>query len=223
MEIGFHGVMTKQRSWRKNEVQADLHVHSCHSKHPGEWILQRLGAQESYTPVETIYRQAKEQGSAFVTLTDHNTIDGALELCRAHPEDCFVSTEATAYFPEDGCKVHTLCYDISPAQFATIQRARENICNLRDYLRQEDIACSVAHATFSVNNRLTLDHIEKLLVLFDEKSDSPSFCGCASAASETSPFRSRLKAAPSSSRPCQPLGVVGESGCGKSTLARTIL
>lgn len=148
-------------------IHADLHVHSLHSKHPGEWILQRLGASESYTTVETVYRLAKEQGNTYVTLTDHNTIDGALELCRLHPEDCFISTEATAYFPEDGCKVHVLCYGITPEQFSVIQQARENIYNLRDYLRQSHIACSVAHATYSVNNRLTLDHIEKLLVLFN--------------------------------------------------------
>jgi glycosyltransferase involved in cell wall biosynthesis len=159
--------MTKTAFIRNRTARTDLHVHSCHSKHPGEWILQRLGARESYTPVETIYRQAKEQGNTFVTLTDHNTIDGALELCRLHPDDCFVSTEATAYFPEDGCKVHILCYDITSDQFAAIQRARENIYNLRDYLRSENIACSVAHATFSVNNRLTLEHLEKLIVLFD--------------------------------------------------------
>lgn len=167
MDIRLTITMTKQGTARKSEFRADLHVHSCYSKHPGEWILQRLGAHESYTPVEAIYRQAKEQGNAFVTLTDHNTIDGALELCRLHPDDCFVSTEATAYFPEDGCKIHVLCYDITPAQFSVIQRARENIYNLRDYLRQENIACSVAHATFSVNNRLTIDHLEKLLVLFN--------------------------------------------------------
>jgi glycosyltransferase involved in cell wall biosynthesis/predicted metal-dependent phosphoesterase TrpH len=148
-------------------VRADLHVHTWHSKHPSEWLLQRIGAGESYTPVETVYQLAKAQGNTFVTITDHNTIDGALELCRLHPEDCFVSTEATAYFPDDGCKVHILCYDITPAQFAVIQRARDDIHNLRDYLRQENIACSVAHATFSVNNRLTLEHLEQLLVLFD--------------------------------------------------------
>lgn len=159
--------MTKQGTSKRYEARADLHVHSCHSKHPGEWILQRLGAHESYTPVEAIYRQAKEQGNAFVTITDHNTIEGALELCRLHPADCFISTEATTYFPEDGCKIHVLCYGITPAQFAVIQRARDNIYNLRDYLRQENIACSVAHATFSINNRLTLDHLEKLLVLFN--------------------------------------------------------
>ena len=148
-------------------IRADLHVHSCHSRHASEWILQRIGAQESYTEVETVYRDAKRRGAAFVTLTDHNSIDGALELVARHPQDCFVSTEATAYFPEDGCKVHVLCYGITPAQFDAIQKTRENIYNLRDYLRVENIACSVAHATFSVNGRLTLDHLEKLILLFD--------------------------------------------------------
>jgi len=148
-------------------VRADLHVHSCHSRHASEWFLQRIGAQESYTEVETVYRNAKQRGANFITLTDHNSIDGALELTARHPEDCFVSTEATAYFPEDGCKVHVLCYGITPAQFAAIQKTRENIYNLRDYLRMEGIACSVAHATFSVNGRLTLAHIEKLILLFD--------------------------------------------------------
>jgi len=148
-------------------IRVDLHVHSCHSRHASEWFLQRIGAQESYTEVETVYRDAKARGADFVTLTDHNSIDGAMALVAQHPKDCFVSTEATAYFPEDGCKVHVLCYGITPAQFAVIQKTRENIYNLRDYLRLEKIACSVAHATFSVNGRLTLAHIEKLILLFD--------------------------------------------------------
>ncbi len=148
-------------------IRADLHVHSYHSRHASEWFLQRIGAQESYTDVEAVYRDAKARGAQFVTLTDHNAIDGALELVVKHPEDCFVSTEATAYFPEDGCKVHILCFGITPEQFAAIQKTRENIYNLRDYLRLEKIACSVAHATFSVNGRLTIEHIEKLILLFD--------------------------------------------------------
>lgn len=148
-------------------IRADLHVHSCHSRHASEWILQRIGAQESYTEVETVYRDAKRRGATFVTLTDHNSIDGALELIARHPQDCFVSTEATTYFPEDGCKVHVLCYGITPDQFQAIQQTRENIYNLRNYLRTKKIACSVAHATFSVNGRLTIEHIEKLILLFD--------------------------------------------------------
>lgn len=148
-------------------MRADLHVHSCHSKHPNEWILQRLGAHESYTEVEKVYQLAKERGADFVTITDHNSIDGALELVARHPVDCFVSTEATAYFPEDGCKIHVLCYGITTSQFAAIQKARANIYNLRDYLRAEDIACSVAHATFNIDGRLSLAHLEKLILLFN--------------------------------------------------------
>lgn len=60
-----------------------------------------------------------------------------------------------------------LCYGITPAQFAAIEKARESIYSLRDYLRLENIACSVAHPTYSVNGRLTAAHVEKLIVLFN--------------------------------------------------------
>ena len=36
--------------------KVDLHVHSKYSNHPSEWFLQRLGASESYTEPEAIYR-----------------------------------------------------------------------------------------------------------------------------------------------------------------------
>jgi glycosyltransferase involved in cell wall biosynthesis len=148
-------------------VQVDLHVHSRFSRHPSEWFLQRIGAQECYTDVEEVYRIAKARGMTYVTLTDHNTIDGALELHAGHPDDTFVSAEVTAYFPEDGCKVHVLVYGITSAQFDVIQSRREDIYRLRDYLRAEGIACSVAHATYSVNDKLSVETIEKLVVLFD--------------------------------------------------------
>lgn len=148
-------------------IQVDTHVHSTFSKHPSEWFLQKIGARESYTPVETVYAMAKQRGMHFVTLTDHNTIEGALQLVEAHPEDCFISTEATAYFPEDQCKIHILCLGITPGQFSVIQQARQNIYELRAYLRKENITCSVAHATYNVNNRLTLDILEKLILLFN--------------------------------------------------------
>jgi glycosyltransferase involved in cell wall biosynthesis len=148
-------------------IQADLHVHSSHSAHPSEWFLRKIGTRESYTGVETVYRQAKERGMTYVTLTDHNTIAGALELTAAHPGDTFVSAEITGYFPEDGCKVHLLTYDIDEAQFKEIDRLRTDIYRLRDFLRDEHIACSVAHATYSVNGRLSLATIEKLILLFN--------------------------------------------------------
>jgi glycosyltransferase involved in cell wall biosynthesis len=148
-------------------IRVDLHMHSRHSRHPSEWFLQRLGAQESYTDVEDAYRMAKARGMTHVTLTDHNTIEGARELHERHPADTFISSEITSYFPENGCKVHVLVYDITPAQFEAITQHRENIYQLRDYLRAEGVACSVAHATYSVNDRLTVETLEKLVLLFD--------------------------------------------------------
>ena len=148
-------------------AQADLHVHSKYSNHPSEWFLQRLGASESYTEPETIYKMARKRGMDFVTVTDHNRIKASLELVKKHPKHCFTGVEATAYFPEDNCKVHILIYGLDREQFGKIQKKRLNIYKLRDYLQQEDLACVVAHATYSVNGKLTLDHLEKLILLFN--------------------------------------------------------
>ena len=148
-------------------MRVDCHCHTKYSAHPSDWFLQRIGTRESYTEVEELYQQAKSRGMTHVTITDHNTIDGALELVATHPEDTFISVEATAYFPEDGCKIHVLCYDITPDQFQIIQNARTDIYRLREYLKRENIACSVAHATYSVNGCLKQDTLEKLILLFD--------------------------------------------------------
>ncbi|MCF7920253.1 MAG: glycosyltransferase [Candidatus Cloacimonetes bacterium] len=147
--------------------KADLHVHSIYSEHPSDWFLQRLGAGESYTDPLFIYNKMKQRGMDFVTITDHNRIDGAVLLKEKYPDDVFISVESTTYFPEDNCKAHILIYDITPVQFEIIEQQRTNIYALRDYLQQENIAHSVAHATYSVNGMLKLVHLEKLLLLFD--------------------------------------------------------
>ncbi|GAB6147405.1 glycosyltransferase [Desulfocicer niacini] len=148
-------------------IRADLHVHSKASRRPSEWFLQKAGASESYTDFHTLYHCAKEAGMDFVTITDHNTIEGACELVQAYPKDTFISVETTTYFPENNCKIHLLLYDISPEQFSRIQVLRRNIYKLRNYVRDNDIACSVAHGFYSINNRLDLDTLEKLILLFD--------------------------------------------------------
>ena len=148
-------------------AQVDLHVHSKYSNHPSEWFLQRLGASESYTEPETIYRLARKRGMDFVTVTDHNRIKASLELVKKHPKRCFSGVESTAYFPEDNCKVHILIYGLDREQYSKIQKKRLDIYKLRDYLKKQDLACVVAHATYSVNGKLTLNHLEKLMLLFN--------------------------------------------------------
>jgi hypothetical protein len=148
-------------------ARADLHVHSKYSRHASEWFLKKLGANESYSEPDDVYRLAKAAGMRFVTLTDHNRIEGVLRLKEKYPQDVFTGMEATAYFPEDGCKVHVLVYGLDEKDYEEIERRRESVYELRDYLQARDLAHAVAHATYAVNDRLKREHLEKLLLLFD--------------------------------------------------------
>jgi hypothetical protein len=123
-----------------------------------------MGCPESFTEPKQIYRIARLKGMSLVTITDHNRIDGALEI--GHLPNTFISEEITAFFPEDKCKVHVLAYDISEKQHADIQKARQNLFDLVEYLQKEQIVHVLAHPHFSPNDRLTVDKFEKLLLLF---------------------------------------------------------
>ena len=65
-------------------LRADLHVHTCHSKVSG--TLTFLGSRDCYSAPEDVYRVAKARGMDLVAITDHDSIDGALELLSASPD-----------------------------------------------------------------------------------------------------------------------------------------
>ena len=145
-------------------MRIDPHVHSKFSKRPSQWILKKLGCPESFTEPLQIYQIAKACGMTHVTIADHNTISGALEI--AHLPDTFVSEEITTYFPDNQCKIHVLALNITEAQHGEIQKVRPNIVELAAYLRDQRILNIVAHPLYAVNERLTIEHFEKLLLLF---------------------------------------------------------
>lgn len=145
-------------------MKIDLHVHSKYSVRPSQWILQKLGCPESFTGPKDLYHIARKRGMDLVTVTDHNNISGSLEI--AHLPGTFVSEEVTTYFPEDGCKAHVLVYDIDEARHVEIQKLRENIFDLVRYLADEHIFHVLAHPLYGVNDRLTIEHFEKLILLF---------------------------------------------------------
>jgi predicted metal-dependent phosphoesterase TrpH len=149
----------------ESTTRADLHVHSKYSDRPAEWFLRRVGAPECFVEPSEVYQRAREAGMDFVTIADHNTINGALEI--AHLADAFISVEVTTYFPEDGCKVHCLVAGIDERQFQMIQELRASIYELREYVEAEGIFCAVNHPLYRVNGRLTVAHLEKLLVMFN--------------------------------------------------------
>ncbi|MBX2848202.1 MAG: glycosyltransferase [Acidiferrobacterales bacterium] len=148
-------------------AKVDLHLHSKYSDVASTWILKAYNAPESFTEPEEIYRQAKSRGMDLVTITDHDDIRGCLELVENHPDDSFISCEITSYFPEDNCKVHILVYGIDESQYTKMMELRRDLYKLRAYIARESIAYSVAHATYDQDGRLTFEHIEKLILLFD--------------------------------------------------------
>lgn len=145
-------------------MRVDLHVHSKFSARPSQWVLQKINCPESFTEPLLIYEEARRKGMGLVTISDHNCIDGSLAI--AHLPGTFISEEVTSYFPEDRCKVHVLVFDIDENTHREMQRLRENIYDLVNYLRQEGIHHAVAHPLFGVNDRMTVTNFEKLLLLF---------------------------------------------------------
>src|SRR6202046_2070310 len=88
--------------------RADMHVHSTASELSKLGIQRSLSLPECATEPEEVYELAKRREMDFVTITDHDTIDGALEL--AHLPDVFISEELTVSFRGERQAAHGLCY-----------------------------------------------------------------------------------------------------------------
>ena len=145
-------------------ARCDLHIHSKYSDRSAEWLFRRLSFPDSYSSPLSLYAKLKVRGMDFVTITDHNRIDGCLEI--GHLPGTFISEEVTTYFPEDRCKIHVLVWGISEKQHGEISEARENIFELQSYLARENIVHSVAHPLYRINEKLESSHIHILLDLF---------------------------------------------------------
>ncbi|MBD3184481.1 glycosyltransferase [Candidatus Poribacteria bacterium] len=145
-----------------HKAKIDLHCHSKASS-AGLWVLRQIGCAESYTPPESLYQLAMNRNMDFVTITDHDNINGVKEILDY--DNVIIGRETTAFFP-DGVKVHVVCIDINEEQNREIEEVRHNVYDLVDYLNQEDIIHFAAHPLYKVNGDLTWDHFEKLILLF---------------------------------------------------------
>jgi glycosyltransferase involved in cell wall biosynthesis len=144
--------------------KCDLHIHSRYSARSEEWLFRRLDFPDSYSDPRELHRQLLERGMDFVTITDHDTIEGCLQI--VHLPQSFISEQITTYFPQDPCKVHILVWGISEAQHEEIVAVRDNVYELQKYLAAAQIAHAVAHPLYSINGQLTASHLERLILLF---------------------------------------------------------
>ncbi|HJY53288.1 MAG TPA: glycosyltransferase [Candidatus Udaeobacter sp.] len=144
--------------------RCDLHIHSRHSARSEEWLFRRFDFPDSYSDPKQLYDQLLKRGMDYVTITDHDSIDGCLQI--AHLPRTFISEQVTTYFPHDGCKLHILVWGISEQQHRDIQTVPENVFDLQRYLQAAQIAHAVAHPLYSVNGKLEAPHLEQLILLF---------------------------------------------------------
>ena len=144
--------------------RCDLHIHSRYSVRSEEWLFRRFDFPDSYSDPKQLYEKLLERGMDYVTITDHDAIEGCLQIID-RPRT-FISEQVTTYFPNDACKLHVLVWGISENQHRKIGAIRDNIFELQRYLQAAHIAHAVAHPLYSVNGKLESRHLELLILLF---------------------------------------------------------
>ncbi|HXB15541.1 MAG TPA: glycosyltransferase [Solirubrobacteraceae bacterium] len=144
--------------------RADMHCHSDASERSRLGVQRAAGLPECATPPEEVYALARRRGMDFVTITDHDTIDGVLQI--AERPDVFVSEELTAGFRGEPQAVHVLCWGISPDDHEWLQAHRADVELCAAYMYEREIACALAHPYYTVAAPLTARHRRRLAELF---------------------------------------------------------
>ncbi|MFN2384987.1 MAG: PHP-associated domain-containing protein [Thermoanaerobaculia bacterium] len=147
--------------------KADLHCHSVYSTFK---YFRIANTRDSYNRPEEVYRIAKVRGMDFVTITDHDSIDGCLYLLNRHPDltDFFISEEVETWFPDTRQRIHVNVFGIDEEQHREIQRRRSNIYDLHEYMRVEGIIASANHMFQNYRFRNSpRRYFEEMLRMFD--------------------------------------------------------
>jgi glycosyltransferase involved in cell wall biosynthesis/predicted metal-dependent phosphoesterase TrpH len=145
-------------------TRADLHVHSTASQVSRLGVQRALGLPECATPPDEVYQLAKRRGMDFVTITDHDTIAGAMQI--ADRPDVFISEELTVDFAGEAQQVHVLCYGITPDGHGRLLELARDVELTAAYLQEHEIACALAHPFYAVSAPLEARHRRRLAQLF---------------------------------------------------------
>lgn len=144
--------------------RVDLHCHSTASVLSKLGVQTSLGLPECATPPQDVLELAVRRGMDFVTITDHDTISGALSI--ADDPRVFVSEELTVAFKGEPQAVHVLCWDITPDDHDWLQAHNGDVEACAGYLHDQGIVNALAHPFFAVGAPLTPRHRRRLAELF---------------------------------------------------------
>ena len=126
-------------------MRADLHVHTCHSRQSG--TLRFLGSRDCYSQPDDVYRVAKARGMDLVCITDHDSIDGGLELLQRRPDsdDVIVGEEITCRLPDGDVEVHLGAYGMTEPLHRDVQHLRGNVFDVIGRLREAGVFFVLNH------------------------------------------------------------------------------
>jgi predicted metal-dependent phosphoesterase TrpH len=147
--------------------KADLH---CHSRYSVFKYFRKANTRDCYNEPEEVYATAKERGMAYVTLTDHDSIDGCLYMLNKYPDltDFFISEEVETYFPETSQRVHVGVYNLTEVQHRQVQKLRKDIRELIPYMKSEQMLFGVNHMLQSYRMKnVAAKYIREMIEMFD--------------------------------------------------------
>ena len=145
-------------------LRADLHVHSWHSTENGG--LKFLQSRDCYSDPLDVYRTAKARGMDIVTITDHDSINGCLELLSRLPaaaNDVIVGEEVSCWTPDSGIEVHLGVYGMTETLHRDIQPLRRNAFEVMALLRKAGVFFSLNHLLHFYRRQVPLDDYLKIL------------------------------------------------------------
>lgn len=147
--------------------KVDLHVHTVFSNFRH---LKILKARDSYNDPLAVYQRCREAGCDYVAITDHDSIDGALDLLERRPElepTVIIGEEVETWFPESGQWIHVNVLGVDEGIHRDITLARASVYELVHYLRDRNLVHFLNHPFQSYRlQKKPLDYVEKVVELF---------------------------------------------------------
>ena len=148
--------------------RVDLHVHTRFS----DWKhLKLIKPRDCYNEPIDVYRKCKSLGMDYVAITDHDTIDGAIDLLSQHPHlepEVIIGEEVETSFPDSGQRVHINVFDVDEKTHDDITHLKKNIYELVPYLKRRGLLHVLNHPFQSYRiQKLAPRYLEEILELFD--------------------------------------------------------
>ncbi len=146
-------------------ARADLHVHTRHSRVNGN--IPFLRSRDSYSDPLDVYRVAKARGMDIVTITDHDSIDGWVELLsrRSDHADVLPGEEVSCWYPDTTLEVHLGVYGLTEAHHRDLQPLRKNVFEVLSYLSAAGVFFAFNHPFHFFRHQVPLDEYARLFLL----------------------------------------------------------